>query len=69
MFIVTTFFADLVSYWLTNLYDGGNIGEVIMVIFSAIFVNQNFFWFVSIGLFAKYILVAVIHPGNRSRSS
>lgn len=62
VFIVTTFFADLVSYWLTNLYDGGNIGEVIMVIFSAIFVNQNFFWFVSIGLFAKYILVAVIHP-------
>jgi len=50
LFVVFTIISDLISYSMIQYYDGGNIGEVIMVVFAAIFVNPAFFWFVTVAL-------------------
>jgi len=60
--LLSSLVAELVSYSKMGYYDGGNIGEVFMVIFAAIFVNQTFFWFVSGVLIAKYLIVSLIYP-------
>lgn len=53
---------ELISYYMTDLYDGGNITELFMVIFAAIFVNQSFFWFVTGALLTKYLFTCLIFP-------
>jgi len=62
IFILTTLVADLVSYSMNGLYDGGNVGEIFMVIFAAIFINQMFFWYVTGALLMKYLIVSLIYP-------
>jgi putative nucleotidyltransferase with HDIG domain len=62
VFVLSTLVAELTSYSLSGLYDGGNIGEVFMVIFAAIFVNQNFFWFVAGSILFKYFIVVIVYP-------
>ena len=61
-FVLSTLIAESVSFLIYRLYDGGNIGEVFMVVFAAIFVNQMFFWYVSGVLFAKYLIVSLAFP-------
>lgn len=62
VFFLSTLIADIASYAFSNYFDGGNIAEVFMVIFAAIFVNQVFFWYVASLLFAKYIIVGLVYP-------
>jgi len=62
IFVLSSLIAELVSYTRIGYFDGGNIGEVFMVVFAAIFVNQSFFWFVSGVLFAKYLITILGYP-------
>lgn len=41
-------------------YHGGNIVEIILVLFSPIFVNKKYFWTVSCGTILKYALIGII---------
>ncbi|ASK64063.1 metal-dependent phosphohydrolase [Virgibacillus phasianinus] len=48
-------------YWGTDIpYSSGNAAEFVIVLFSPIFVNKRFFYFVSIGSILKYAIVGVI---------
>jgi putative nucleotidyltransferase with HDIG domain len=62
IFVLTSLIAELLTLTISNYYDSGNISEVVMVIFSAIFVNQTFFWFVSGILFVKYLIIVLAYP-------
>jgi len=62
LFVVFTIISDLISYSMIQYYDGGNIGEVIMVVFAAIFVNPAFFWFATVALLMKYVVVSLVYP-------
>ncbi|KAB8136783.1 sensor histidine kinase [Gracilibacillus oryzae] len=41
-------------------YESGNIIEVLLVLFSPIFVNKTYFWMVSLGMIFKYIFAGLI---------
>ncbi|MFS0862535.1 ATP-binding protein [Fredinandcohnia sp. 179-A 10B2 NHS] len=41
-------------------YASGNIAELILVLFSPIFINKRFFWFVSIGAISRYLIVGIV---------
>jgi len=62
LFVVFTIISDLISYSMIQYYYGGNIGEVIMVVFAAIFVNPAFFWFATVALLMKYVVVSLVYP-------
>jgi len=44
----------------TASFGAGNIVEVLFLLFCPIFVNKNYFWFVSLGMIGKEILLGVI---------
>lgn len=66
-FLIPTIISDIVSYHITGHYDGGNVGELFMVLFAPIFVNANFYWLAASGLVIKYLSVIIIHPELLSR--
>ncbi|WP_453991660.1 ATP-binding protein [Bacillus nitroreducens] len=43
-----------------SLYASGNAAEIVLVMFSPIFINKRFFWVASIGAFLRYIVVGII---------
>lgn len=47
---------ELLLYYSTSEYKFGNIGEILFLLFSPIFVNSRYFWLVSLGTILKYIL-------------
>ncbi|WP_453991664.1 HD domain-containing phosphohydrolase [Bacillus nitroreducens] len=51
-----------VSYYINSAaeYKSGNIAEMIIVLFSPIFVNKRFYYVVSISAFIRYLLTGVI---------
>lgn len=61
-FILSATISDIVSFNITGHYDGGNIGELLMVMFAPIFVNASFFWYASLGLVFKYGSVVLLYP-------
>lgn len=62
IFVVTSLIAEMLVLTINGYYDSGNIGEIFMVVFSAIFVNQTFFWYVCGVLFAKYLIILLAYP-------
>ncbi|WP_010272823.1 HD-GYP domain-containing protein [Paenibacillus senegalensis] len=62
-FIVYTFtntIGEIIIYADGSEYSSGNIFELFLVIFSAIFINKTFCWLVSIGTLLKYLIVGLV---------
>jgi signal transduction histidine kinase len=60
-FLIIDIIDNLVRYiGTTEHFATGNIVEVLLVIFSPIFVNKKYFWTVSIGLIGKDLLLGLI---------
>lgn len=52
---------EIAFYWGTNLsYSSGNIVEIVIVLFSPIFVNKKFFYLVSLGTMLKFVIVGIV---------
>lgn len=55
-FLIIDISINILRYWGTeNLFRSGNIVEVLIVLFTPIFVNKRYFWIVSIVMFLKYV--------------
>lgn len=64
IFIISyIFFAiinDVLTYDSAIGYTSGNAAEILILLFSPIFVNSVFFWVVSVGIVLKYLLVGFL---------
>jgi HD-GYP domain-containing protein (c-di-GMP phosphodiesterase class II) len=59
-FIITFLSESAFFLYNSESYRTGNIVEIILLLFSPIFVNTHFFWFVCIGLLSKYSLMGLL---------
>jgi putative nucleotidyltransferase with HDIG domain len=60
-YLLTAFTVDIVSFYGSGrTYTSGNVVEVFLVFTLPIFLNTRYFWLVSLGVIAKYILTAII---------
>ncbi|MDR7238320.1 HD domain-containing phosphohydrolase [Neobacillus drentensis] len=60
-YLLTAFTVDILSFYGSKItYTSGNVVEVFMVFALPIFLNTRYFWLVSLGVIAKYILTAII---------
>ncbi|MDR4945626.1 ATP-binding protein [Neobacillus cucumis] len=60
-FLIIDTIDNLIRYIGTNHhFASGNIVEVLCILFAPIFVNKKYFWFTSIGIIGKYILIGLI---------
>ncbi|THE08869.1 HD-GYP domain-containing protein, partial [Bacillus timonensis] len=60
-YAILSFVNDLITYWnMPNEFSSGNAVELFLVLLSPIFINKKYFWIVTIGLIAKYLLSGVI---------
>lgn len=56
----TNLFSDILYYKDSTLpYTSGNVVELVLILFSPIFVNKKFTYYISFGLILKYILVGI----------
>lgn len=52
---------DLVMFYGNDIpYRSGNIAELLIVLFSPIFINTKFYWLVTIGSLSKYIILGIV---------
>ncbi|MDS9471863.1 HD-GYP domain-containing protein [Sporosarcina pasteurii] len=59
-FLVTNLVTDIYYYFgSTDSYTSGNLVEIVLILFSPIFINKRFFHLVTWGLILKYILVGL----------
>ena len=59
-YFTTHLFSDIIYYKDSTLaYTSGNLVEIIFILFSPIFVNKKFTYYVSVGLIIKYALVGL----------
>ncbi|MHA6261540.1 HD-GYP domain-containing protein [Sporosarcina sp. CAU 1771] len=59
-YLVTNLVTDIYYYFgSANSYSSGNLVELVIILFSPIFINKRFFYLVTWGLILKYILVGV----------
>jgi hypothetical protein len=65
VFLSATMINELMIYWGTaDEYQSGNIGDVLLLIFTPIFLNRRFFFIVLAGIVLKYaILGTLLHKG------
>ncbi|MFS0637977.1 ATP-binding protein [Mesobacillus foraminis] len=55
-FLIIDMSINILRYWGTeNVFRNGNIVEILIVLFTPIFVNKRYFWIVSIVMFLKYL--------------
>ena len=60
-YLITTLITDIYYYFgNTDSYFSGNLVELVIILFSPIFINKRFFYLVTSGIILKYILVGVI---------
>jgi putative nucleotidyltransferase with HDIG domain len=60
-YLLLTFVNDFKEYIGTDKeFASGNIAEMFLILFAPIFVNNRFFWFVSVGTMIKYLLLAIV---------
>lgn len=60
-YLLLTFVNDFTTFFGTDKeFASGNIAEMFLILFAPIFVNNRFFWFVSLGTLMKYILLAIV---------
>ncbi|MGG2093944.1 HD-GYP domain-containing protein [Bacillus sp. S13(2024)] len=61
IYILLTIIDDIGSYLMyPRIYASGNIAELFAILFTPIFVNTRFFWFVFLGVLSKYILIGLV---------
>jgi signal transduction histidine kinase len=65
LFVFTFFFLDIVNSLMMYIgtdktFAAGHIVEVLIVLFTPIFVNKRYFWTVSIAVIVKYIFVGIV---------
>jgi HD-GYP domain-containing protein (c-di-GMP phosphodiesterase class II) len=60
-YLLLTFVNDFTTFFGTNKeFASGNVAEMFFILFAPIFVNNRFFWFVSLGTLIKYVLLAIV---------
>ncbi|PGZ94164.1 metal-dependent phosphohydrolase [Bacillus pseudomycoides] len=60
-YISLTIINDIGSYLMyPRVYTSGNIVELFAILFTPIFVNTRFFWFVFLGIISKYVLIGLV---------
>ncbi|MFZ3579968.1 HD-GYP domain-containing protein [Virgibacillus sp. DJP39] len=60
-FTSTNILNDIWVYWGSEAtYSNGNVIEIVIVLFSPIFVNKKFFYLVSVGTSLKFIIVGLV---------
>jgi putative nucleotidyltransferase with HDIG domain len=61
VFILIMVISESIQYLGTDeVYASGNTVELLIVIFSPIFVNKRFFWLVFMGIMTKYLIIGFI---------
>ncbi|CAG9607274.1 HD-GYP domain-containing protein [Pseudoneobacillus rhizosphaerae] len=59
-YLFLTTVSDLIYYLGKDIdFKSGNIAEMFIILFAPIFVNSRFFWFVTLGTMARYILLGI----------
>ncbi|MCM3639316.1 HD-GYP domain-containing protein [Sporosarcina luteola] len=59
-YLVTNIVTDIYYYFgKAEFYSSGNLVELVIILFSPIFINKRFFYLVTFGVILKYILVGV----------
>ncbi|RBW68191.1 ATP-binding protein [Bacillus taeanensis] len=53
-YLILSTINDMLNFYYSGAFENGNIVELIIILFSPIFVNKHFFWTVSIGIIGKY---------------
>jgi putative nucleotidyltransferase with HDIG domain len=60
-YIVSSFFVDILNYTgKGDIYNSGNLVEVFLILALPLFINTRYFWLVTIGVTARYILIGVV---------
>ncbi|MEW9050895.1 MAG: HD-GYP domain-containing protein [Neobacillus sp.] len=60
-YLIITLIVDVLSYYgRGDSYFTGNIAEVYLILTLPLFINSKYFWLVSLGITAKYILIGII---------
>ncbi|WHY78684.1 HD-GYP domain-containing protein [Neobacillus sp. WH10] len=60
-YLSTAFIVDIITYWDRGKdYSSGNVVEVFLMLSLPLFLDKRYFWLVSLGLAAKYILTSII---------
>ncbi|WP_286230998.1 HD-GYP domain-containing protein [Neobacillus mesonae] len=60
-YMLTVFIVDIFTYYGSRqTYTNGNVVEVFLILSLPLFLDKRFFWIVSIGLIAKYVLMGII---------
>ncbi|EKN66108.1 HD domain-containing protein [Neobacillus bataviensis LMG 21833] len=60
-YLLTAFTVDILSYYgRGDSYTSGNVVEIFLILTLPLFLNSRYFWLVSIGVIAKYILTSFI---------
>ncbi|WP_145523796.1 HD-GYP domain-containing protein [Virgibacillus sp. SK37] len=60
-YLITNLVTDIYYYFGNpNTYSSGNLVELVIILFSPVFISKRFFYLVAWGLFLKYILVGVL---------
>ncbi|KKE78791.1 HD domain-containing protein [Oceanobacillus caeni] len=59
-YLITNLVTDIYYYFGNQeSYSSGNLVEVVIILFSPIFINKRFFYLVTLGIILKYIVVGV----------
>lgn len=59
-YLVSNLITDIYYYFgSSESYSSGNLVELVIILFSPIFINKRFFYLVTVGLVLKYLLVGV----------
>jgi HD-GYP domain-containing protein (c-di-GMP phosphodiesterase class II) len=59
-YILVSIISDVLSYYgHPNQYRSGNILDVFLLLFSPLFINNQYFWIVAVGILLKYLLVGL----------
>ncbi|WP_053361556.1 HD domain-containing phosphohydrolase [Bacillus sp. FJAT-27251] len=59
-FVISLICESAIFFYSTESYRSGNAAEVMLLLFAPIFVNTNFFLFVSGGLLLKYLITGLL---------
>jgi len=60
-YLITVFSVDILTFsGMKESYTSGNVVEVFFILSLPIFLDKRYFWLVSLGLIAKYILIGII---------
>jgi putative nucleotidyltransferase with HDIG domain len=60
-YVLSAFIVDILSFYGSgDSYTSGNVVEVFLILSLPLFLNSRYFWLVSLGIIAKYILTAFI---------